>query len=110
MTTLDITTARAEALFASPLPAGPHEPAELNAAIAAAVRCRGGVRGCAAVMAHEYGEHPAQAAARMRWARAAVRVLGRRRTRRAALPHECPIHGRAPLESCGLCEKAARRG
>lgn len=77
---LDITTARAEALFASTLSAcEPHDAAELRAGIAAAVRDHNGVAGCAAEVAAEYGEHPEQAAARMRWARDAVRPLSRRR-------------------------------
>lgn len=78
MTTLDITTARAEALFASTLSAAePHDRAELKAAIAAAVRDYHGVSGCAGQMAAEFGEHPAQAAERMTWARDAVRPLAR---------------------------------
>jgi hypothetical protein len=65
VTALDFDTARAEALFASTLSAAePHE---------------GGVKGCAAVMAAEYGAHPTEAASRMRWAKAAARPLGRRR-------------------------------
>ena len=70
---IDLTTARAEALFASTLSAcEPHDRAELKAAIAAAVRDYRGVRGCAALMAAEFGDHPAQAAERMQWARAEV--------------------------------------
>jgi hypothetical protein len=73
VTALDITAARAEALFASTLSAAePHDRAELNAAIAAAVRDYHGVRGCAGQMAAEFGDHPQQAVARMRWAREAV--------------------------------------
>jgi hypothetical protein len=73
VTALSITQARAEALFASTLSAcEPHDRAELKAAIAAAVRDYHGVRGCAAVMATEYGDHPQQAAERMAWARRAV--------------------------------------
>jgi hypothetical protein len=76
VTALDITTARAEALFASTLSAAePHDRAELKAAIAAAVRDYHGVRGCAAAMAVEFGDHPAQAAERMRWARHAAEPL-----------------------------------
>lgn len=71
--TLNITAARAEALFASTLSAcEPHDRAELKAAIAAAVRDYHGVRGCVAEVAQAYGEHPQQAAQRMRWAREAV--------------------------------------
>jgi hypothetical protein len=76
VTALDLTVARAEALFASTLStAEPHDRAELKAAIAAAVRDYNGVRGCAAHMAEAFGEHPAQAAARMQWARDAARPL-----------------------------------
>lgn len=77
---LDIVTAQAEALFASTLSAAePHDRAVLDAVIAYTVRHEGGVRGCAAVVAYEYGEHPTEAASRMRWARDAVRPLSRRR-------------------------------
>lgn len=78
MTTLNVTIARAEALFASTLSAcEPHDRAELKAAIAAAVRDYHGVAGCAAVMAAEYGEHPEQAAQRMKWACDTARPLAR---------------------------------
>jgi hypothetical protein len=71
--TVNLTVARAEALFASTLSScEPHDQAELKAAIAAAVRDYHGVRGCAAVMAEAYGERPRWAAERMRWALAAV--------------------------------------
>lgn len=71
--TLDLTTARAEALFASTLSAcEPHDRAQLKAAIAAAVRDYNGVRGCVAEVAQAYGDHPQQAAERMRWAVGAV--------------------------------------
>jgi hypothetical protein len=73
MTRQIITVARAEALFASTLSAcEKHDAEELKAAIAAAVRDYNGVRGCAAVMATAYGDHPVQAAERMRWAVGAV--------------------------------------
>jgi hypothetical protein len=65
---------RAEALFASPVPTGsPVTTAQLNTAIADALRVRGGVSGCVADLAATYGENPAFAARRMRWALA---VLG----------------------------------
>lgn len=73
MTASTLTIARAEALFASTLSAcEPHDRAELKAAIAAAVRDYHGVKGCAAVMAAEFGDHPQQAAERMQWAREAA--------------------------------------
>jgi hypothetical protein len=69
---LTISTARAEALFASALQRS-DEPsaAQVHQAIAAAVRAYG-VRGCAARVAQAYGDHPETAMLRMRWARATV--------------------------------------
>jgi hypothetical protein len=69
---LTISTARAEALFASALQRS-DEPsaAQVHRAIAAAVRAYG-VKGCAARVAQAYGDHPETAMLRMRWARATV--------------------------------------
>jgi hypothetical protein len=69
---LSISTARADALFASALQRS-DEPgaAQVRQAIAAAIRAYG-ARGCAARVAQEYGEHPETAVLRMRWARATV--------------------------------------
>ena len=69
---LTISTARADALFASALQRS-DEPsaARVHQAIAAAIAAFG-IRGCAARVAQAYGEHPETAAPRMRWARAAV--------------------------------------
>ena len=73
-TTTDIlTAARAEALFTSPLATGSHPArAAVDEAIRVAVRAHGGVRGCVADVATEYGDHPEVAAPRMRWARAVI--------------------------------------
>jgi hypothetical protein len=69
---LTISTARADALFASPLQrSDAPSPAQVHQAIAAAVAAFG-IRGCAARVAQAYGEHPETAVLRMRWARAAV--------------------------------------
>ena len=69
---LTISTARADALFASPLQRSDEPtPAQVHQAIAAAVAAFG-IRGCAARVAQAYGEHPETAVLRMRWARAAV--------------------------------------
>ena len=67
---LSISTARADALFASVLQRS-DEPsaAQVRQAIAAAIRAFG-VQGCAARVAQAYGEHPETAVLRMRWARA----------------------------------------
>jgi hypothetical protein len=64
-----IETTRAEALFVSDLqPSDQPTPAQVAGAIEASLVSRGGPKGCAAVMAAEYGEHPEAAATRMRWA------------------------------------------
>ncbi|HLI41602.1 MAG TPA: hypothetical protein VKV35_08155 [Streptosporangiaceae bacterium] len=66
------TGARADALFASVLQRSDQpSAAQVRRAVAAAIRAFG-ARGCAARVAQAYGEHPETAAARMRWARAAV--------------------------------------
>jgi hypothetical protein len=64
---------RAEALFNSPLQHSdsPTSP-QIRAAIRASLRAHRGVRGCAAALAAEYGEHPEIAAERMRWALSVV--------------------------------------
>ena len=67
---LSISTARADALFASVLQRSDKpSAAQVRQAIAAAIRAFG-VRGCAARVAQAYGEHPETAVLRMRWARA----------------------------------------
>jgi hypothetical protein len=69
---LTISTARADALFASTMQRS-DEPtaAQVHGAIAAALAAFG-IRGCAARVAQAYGEHPETAVQRMRWARAIV--------------------------------------
>ena len=69
---LSITTARADALFASTLQRSDQPTtAQIHQAIAAAVRTFG-TRGCAARVAQAFGDYPETAVPRMRWARAAV--------------------------------------
>ena len=69
---LTISSARADALFASSLQRSDQPtPAQVHQAIAAAVAAFG-IRGCAARVAQAYGESPETAVLRMRWARAAV--------------------------------------
>jgi hypothetical protein len=64
--------ARADALFASTLqPSGSPSPGQVRRAVTASLR-RLGVRGCAAHVAGEFGDHPDVAAPRMSWALAAV--------------------------------------
>jgi len=69
---LSISTARADALFASALQRSDQpSTAQVRQAITEAIRAFG-ARGCAAQVAQAYGEHPETAVLRMRWARAAV--------------------------------------
>ena len=84
-TVSSLTAARAEALFNSRLATG-SQPAYdvVQEAIVIAIRAHGGVRGCAADVAAEYGHHPELAVPRMRWARAVVeRLYQQRRPRKA---------------------------
>ena len=62
----------AEALFVSVLQRSDRpSPGQVRKAIAAAV-CAYGGRGCAELVAQEFGDHPETAVERMRWARALV--------------------------------------
>ena len=82
-----LTVARAEALFTSQLATGSRPTYDVaETAIRIAVRTHGGVRGCAADVAAEYGDHPELAAPRMRWARDVVRQLYEVRRTRAEQP------------------------
>jgi hypothetical protein len=69
---LNVSAARADALFASVLQRS-DEPSlgQVRQAIAAAVAAYGGP-GCAARVAQAFGEHPETAVIRMRWARTMV--------------------------------------
>ena len=69
---VSISTARADALFASALQRSDDpSAAQVRQAIAAAIRAFG-AQGCAAGVAQAYGEHPEASALWMRWARAIV--------------------------------------
>jgi hypothetical protein len=70
-------TVRAQALFASHLqPSDRPTPAQVADAIINSLRGYGGIAGCVATMATEYGDHPEAAAARMRWALALAATSG----------------------------------
>jgi hypothetical protein len=69
MSQLNVHDARCEALFASGLQRSDAPTADaMREAITGTVR-RLGWRGCAALMAQEFGDHPETALARMRWVR-----------------------------------------
>ena len=66
---------RAEALFLSTLqPSASPSPDQIRRAVATTLR-RVGVRGCAAQVAGEFGDHPDIAVARMSWALAAINMV-----------------------------------
>ena len=69
VTRLNIGDARCLALFASGLQPSDMPTAQTVAQAISRTIGRLGVRGCAARMAQEFGDHPDAAATRMRWAR-----------------------------------------
>jgi hypothetical protein len=70
-----IRALQADALFASALQRGDDVNAgQIRQAIVLSLDAYGGA-GCAGRVAQEFGDHPETAAARMRWARAAVALL-----------------------------------
>jgi hypothetical protein len=76
MTRVNVDDAWCEALFVSDLQRSDAPDAGVLAqTVSAAVR-QFGLRGCASRMAQEFGEHPEEAADRMRWVRELV-VAGR---------------------------------
>jgi hypothetical protein len=69
VTTMNVNEAVCEALFASPLQPSDMLTAEIVAdAIGSTVR-RLGAAGCSSCVAEEFGDHPEEAADRMRWIR-----------------------------------------
>jgi hypothetical protein len=69
---ISINAVRSEALFVSTLQRSDNPGAgQIQQAIARVVR-QFGSRGCAALVAQEFGDHPESAVARMRWARQVV--------------------------------------
>ncbi|GGJ81566.1 hypothetical protein GCM10010123_09180 [Pilimelia anulata] len=79
MTTMTITIeeTRVEALFASPVQRSEHPAADAVRDAVEHTLARHGERGCAALMAREFGEHPETAVPRMRWALAMIRDVYR---------------------------------
>jgi hypothetical protein len=72
--TRTVEALRAEALFVSTVQASEVPGTDkVRHAVATTLRALG-VRGCAAQVAGEYGDHPDTAAARMGWALATVRI------------------------------------
>ena len=66
---------RAEALFASTMQSSASvSPDQVRRAVATTLR-RLGIRGCAATMAGEFGDHPDVALSRMTWALVTIRAV-----------------------------------
>ena len=92
MSSVSIACVRSEALFVSPLQRSEDPTAEqIDQAIEQAVR-RWGSRGCAALVAQEFGDHPDTAAPRMRWARHVADQASRTRPRSAPTGMARPVH------------------
>lgn len=98
---LTISTARADALFASALQRSDQpSAAQVQQAIAAALAAFG-IWGCAARVAQAYGEHPETAVPRMRWARVAVTsAFG------TARPEMAGVCGTRPPHQSAACRAA----
>jgi hypothetical protein len=98
---LTISTARADALFASALQRSDQpSAAQVHQAIASAVAAFG-IPGCAARVAQAYGEHPETATLRMRWARTVVTAAfsdGR--------AEPAGARGTQPAHRAGICRAA----
>jgi len=85
-----VEAARAEALFASPLQSSESpNPDQVRRAVATTLR-RLRIRGCAAQVAGEFGDHPDAAVARMTWALATIRAV-------YPTPSKAPTHTPRPL-------------
>jgi hypothetical protein len=96
MTRLNVNEARCEALFVSDLQRSDDVDAVALAEFIRAAARQYGVRGCAARMAQEFGDHPEAAAARMRWIRQVV----------AEVPAAWPLHRGSP-DDTGPTPRAA---
>ena len=91
---------RAEALFVSCLQSSQHPDADaVRDAVAGTLR-QHGTRGCAALVAGEYGEHPETAVMRMGWALATVREV---------LPDAAGRAGRGPAAAAPAAGELTRR-
>jgi len=97
---VNINAVRSEALFVSALQRSDNPGAsQVQQAVARAVRELGS-RGCAARVAQEFGDHPANAVMRMRWARQVVdEVFGTTR-RTAAHTHRLTASAGAQTAAC----------
>jgi hypothetical protein len=75
MTTLTVNDAQCAALFVSGLQRSDALSGDVVAEAAGRAVRQFGVRGCAGLMAQEFGDHPEVAMDRMRWIRQLVRDL-----------------------------------
>jgi hypothetical protein len=91
---LSVSAVRADALFVSALQRSEElGTGQVREAVAMAVRSFGG-RGCAELVAQEFGDHPETAVARMRWARTVVaEAFGGSGPAHASLPAQAFLVG-----------------
>ena len=93
MTRMNVTEGICEALFASPLqPSDALTPEAVAQAIGSTVR-RLGAAGCSSYIAEEFGNHPVEAADRMRWIRGLAGNLSGGLYLPTALPAGTPLAG-----------------
>ena len=100
MTRLNVTDARCAALFASGLQRSDTPDADMVAEVISHAVRQFGTRGCAGLMAQEFGDHPEMAADRMRWVRQLVGDVSARPSR----------GGRAGAGGCRPILAASRAG
>jgi len=93
MTPSEVSSLRAEALFASALQRSDDPtPTQVRDAVSASLRCHGPL-GCAARVAEEFGEHPTEAVGRMSWVLAELRsAYPQTRPRRPPATAHCGHH------------------
>ncbi len=103
MSRLNVNDARCEALFASGLQRSDAPTPEMLAEVISRTVRQLGVAGCASRMAQEFGDHPDEAASRMRWIRQLISQITV-----PAAPRPARLHSWPPAPGSGL--RATRTG
>ena len=97
MSRLNVNDARCEALFASGLQRSDAPTPEMLAEVIGRTVRLLGVAGCASWMAQEFGDHPEEAASRMRWIRQLISQIPV-----PAAPRPARLRGWPPAPGSGL--------
>ncbi len=103
MSRLNVNDARCEALFASGLQRSDAPTPEMLAEVISRTVRQFGVAGCVSRMAQEFGDHPEEAASRMRWIRQLIGQLAV-----PAAPRPARLRSWQPALGSGL--RATRTG